>query len=124
MSGEWDDSSSRRRPRDERRGEKTVQEVSIVKMTKKRIPEFKTEEEERDFWQTHDTTEYVEDMEDVTSEVEVVRPKKQHTSLRMDQTMMSEIRKLAEEKGMGYQTLMRSWIYERLAEEKKRRRAG
>lgn len=37
----------------------------MVEVTSKKIPEFKTEEEEARFWDEHDTTEYEDEFETV-----------------------------------------------------------
>ncbi|MHB8841510.1 MAG: CopG family antitoxin [Candidatus Aquicultor sp.] len=87
---------------------------------KKKIPHFKNEEEEREFWQAHSATEFLDDMEDVTDEVIVTRPKKRLLSFRIDDEVIERLQKLARRKGIGYQTLMRVWVMERLEEEEKR----
>lgn len=89
---------------------------------KKKVPHFKSEEEEREFWKTHSVTEFLDDMEDVTDEVMVTRPKKRLLSFRIDDEVIERLQKLAQRKGIGYQTLMRAWVMERLEEEE--RRAG
>jgi predicted DNA binding CopG/RHH family protein len=83
---------------------------------KKKIPRFKTEEEAAAFWETHSFADYIDSTEEV--EVEYERPERQHISMRIEKQAISEIKEIAREKGMGYQTLMRSWIMERLADEK------
>ncbi|NCO65117.1 MAG: hypothetical protein COW32_07160 [Candidatus Aquicultor secundus] len=86
------------------------------------FPHFKNEEEEREFWKTHSVTEFLDDMEDVTDEIIVTRPKKRLLSFRIDDEVIERLQKLAQRKGIGYQTLMRVWVIERLEEEE--RRAG
>lgn len=49
---------------------------------------------------------------------ERVRERKQNLTLRMDLSRVEEIKALAEESGLPYQTLMRMWIFERLRREK------
>ena len=86
------------------------------------FPHFKNEEEEREFWKTHSVTEFLDDMEDVTDEIIVTRPKKRLLSFRIDDEVIERLQKLAQRKGIGYQTLMRVWVIELLEEEE--RRAG
>jgi len=46
-------------------------------MSKKKIPEFKSLEEERRFWQTHSFTEFLDDTEEVTDvEMVIENPKR------------------------------------------------
>ncbi|MDI6816874.1 MAG: CopG family antitoxin [Actinomycetota bacterium] len=86
---------------------------------KERIPEFKSEEEEHEFWSTHSGADYVYELEEVTESV-VVTPPKRKTTVRLDDAAIERIKALAERKGMPWQTLMRSWVYERLEDEEKR----
>ena len=48
-----------------------------------RAPKFKNIKEEREFWDSHDSTDYLDDFE-VAKDVVFVRPKKQVISLRLD----------------------------------------
>lgn len=91
-----------------------------MKSTKKQIPEFESEEEEREFWATHDFTDFVEATEEIRERIVDVRPPKAHISFRLNTDAIAELKALAGRKGMGYQTLMRAWILERLEEEKKK----
>ena len=50
------------------------------------------------------------------------RPKKQ-ISLRMEPSVIEELKAIARTKGIGYQTLIRMWVMERLAQERKRKTA-
>lgn len=88
---------------------------------KSRIPKFKNEDEERNFWATHDSAEFFDELE----EVEPIKPARPRTkdktiTFRADDELIERIKKIAGAKGMGYQTLMRAWLYERLEEEEKR----
>lgn len=80
---------------------------------KQKIPKFKTEEEIAAFWDTHDFTNYVEDTEpadDVTFE----HPKRETISIRLGKDQINEIKGLAHKIGLGYTSLIRSWITEKL----------
>lgn len=63
---------------------------------------------------------FLGDMEEVTDDVVVARPKKRLLSFRIDDEVVERLQKLAQRKGIGYQTLMRVWVMERLEEEEKR----
>lgn len=107
-----------------------------VKDTPRTIPTFATEEEAREFWATHDSTEYWDQMEDVTAtpppQLEVgpgregSRARKRPTADRMDLVslrspaeMIEAVKEIAMQRHLPYQTLMRSWIGERLVQEQK-----
>ena len=49
---------------------------------------------------------------------ERVREREQNPTLRMEPSRVQEIKAVAEERGVPYQTLKRMWIFERLRREK------
>lgn len=91
----------------------------------KKIPEFKTEEEEARFWDEHDSTEFIEDFEPVDIEVapeleeEIFnkRELKKPVTLRLEPNQIDAVKKIAVMKGLPYQTLIRMWITERIKSE-------
>jgi len=99
-----------------------------------RVPAFTSEEEAREFWDTHDSSFYWDQMVEVAdfrdsepipqSERPVSTAKRRRysepmdlLSLRFPGAMIEDIRKIAEERHLPYQTLIRSWVGERLASE-------
>jgi len=76
----------------------------------KPIPDFKNEDAERDFWATHDSTEYV----DWSKARRVIFPNLQLTkkpiSLRITESLLARVKMLANKKDMPYQTLMKQYI--------------
>ncbi|MDO8688412.1 MAG: CopG family antitoxin [Dehalococcoidia bacterium] len=83
-----------------------------------RIPEFKTIEEEAEFWDTHSTTEFEDEFEEVRDVQFVVsrgRPKKGIT-VRVDEETLSALTDQAHLQGIGPSTLVRMWILQRLRE--------
>lgn len=85
----------------------------------KKIPNFKNIEEERIFWDTTDTTELIESGELVPAkDVEFIRPLRTIT-IRLPEDSLKTLKLVAKKKGIGYSTLIRMWIKERLEEVKK-----
>lgn len=82
----------------------------------KTIPKFKSEREEAKFWKTHSVTDYEDDLTESTG-IRFPKPRKRLISLRIDDTMISSLKRTAAKKGLGYLTLIRLWIAERLAKE-------
>ena len=82
-----------------------------------KIPQFASEQEEAEFWAVHDSTLYLEDTEAVEVSFEDARPRKTEISLRLDAESVAELQAVARRKGVGYQTLIRMWVMERLAQE-------
>jgi predicted DNA binding CopG/RHH family protein len=74
-----------------------------------KLPKFKQIEEERAFWDSHDTTDYLDDFEEA-KDVVFLRPKKQVISLRLDPNIIRQLRKLADEEGLPPTTYARMLI--------------
>lgn len=85
-------------------------------MTRSRIPRFKSLEEEAEFWDTHDTTEFEDEFEEV--KIEVARPLIHTLAVRLDANTIGRLGAVARKKGVGLSTLARMWLLERLEEEK------
>ena len=93
-------------------------EKPTTKRAKSSIPRFKTIQEEAEFWDSHSTTEFedeFEEVKDVQFVVTRVEPKKDIT-VRLSQNTLAELTKRAREKGIGPSTLARRWILEHLRE--------
>ena len=78
----------------------------------KRIPKFKSLEEERKFWDTHPIDEYLDDLK--PAKVQFTKPRKRLISLRLDTDQVESLKKLADRQGLGYLTLIRLWINQHL----------
>lgn len=85
----------------------------------KEIPKFKNEDEEREFWTENDSTEFV----DWESAESVVLPKLKPTtrtiSIRISSSMLDKIRLVANKRDVPYQSLIKSFLQERIDEELK-----
>jgi hypothetical protein len=82
-----------------------------------KIPQFASEQEESEFWDTHDSTNYF----DETTEVEMVfvdqRPRVGLVTVPLDRDTVSRLVALANRRKVGYRALLAEWIVERLAAE-------
>jgi predicted DNA binding CopG/RHH family protein len=74
-----------------------------------KVPKFKNVKEEREFWDSHDSTDYLDDFKE-TKDVVFVRPKKQVISLRLEPEVINKLRKLAEKEGLPPTTYARMLI--------------
>lgn len=82
-----------------------------------KLPQFASEQEEAEFWATHNSTQYLDDTEPVDVTFVDVRPPKKQISLRLDADTIDKLKAVAQRRGIGYQTLIRMWVMERLAQE-------
>ncbi|HEY3397964.1 MAG TPA: CopG family antitoxin [Armatimonadota bacterium] len=75
----------------------------------KKLPQFKTEEEEMNFWDTHDDEEYLYEPLEMGTMHFRPEPKKQ-ISLRLEPSLIAELKQVAAENHVPYQTLTRGLI--------------
>ncbi len=90
----------------------------IEEKRKSRIPEFKSREEEAEFWDTHDTADYEDEFKPV--KVRFAKNLSQGITVRLDPTSLVALRSKAHEQGIGPTTLARMWILERLKDPKRK----
>ena len=84
---------------------------------KKNIPTFKNEAEERRFWQTHDSTEYVDWSEAAEVIMPKLRPSTRSISIRLPEAMVEELKVLANKRDVPYQSLLKVFLSERIETE-------
>ena len=80
----------------------------------KPIPLFKTEAEERKFWETHDSTDYVDWSRAQRVRFPNLKPSSTPISLRLPQHMLERIKIAANKRDVPYQSLIKVWLSERL----------
>ena len=80
----------------------------------KPMPEFKNEDDERKFWATHDSAEYV-DWEKAEKVIfPKLKPATKTISLRLSESMLSELKLLANKSDIPYQSLIKVFLRERI----------
>jgi predicted DNA binding CopG/RHH family protein len=92
----------------------------------KKIPTFTSEEDEREFWATADSTEYVDWSKARFVRFPRLRPSSTAISVRLPDTLLTELRLLANERDVPYQSLLKLYLTDRVRAERgyPRRRAG
>ena len=88
----------------------------------KPIPAFRSEDDERAFWATADTTEYFDWSQATTVAFPNLKPSTATTSLRLPQGMLDELKVLANQRDVPYQSLLKVFLAERLSAERHRPR--
>ena len=84
---------------------------------KKQIPVFMSEAEERRFWQTHDSTDYVDWSEAEAVLMPKLRPTTRSISIRLPEAMVEELKLLANKRDVPYQSLLKIFLSERIEAE-------
>jgi predicted DNA binding CopG/RHH family protein len=88
----------------------------------KRTPVFETEDEERQFWATHDSTEYVDWSKARVVRFPNLRPSSTAISVRLPDTLLTELKLLANERDVPYQSLLKIYLADRVKAERERAR--
>jgi predicted DNA binding CopG/RHH family protein len=89
----------------------------------KQVPEFKTEAEEFEFWSTADSTEYVDWSQAKRVKLIHLKPTLRTISVRLPVAMVEDLKILANQRDVPYQSLLKVFLAERLEQENLRRRA-
>lgn len=79
-----------------------------------RIPEFASREEQAEFWDTQDTTDFEDEFKPV--KVRFAKNLSEGLTIRLDPETLLRLRLRGRESGIGPTTLARMWILERLRE--------
>ncbi len=96
--------------------------MSKRKKTKKRVPGFRNEDEEREFWASHDSTEFVEWKDSVRARLPNLKPSTATISLRLPESMLEELKVLANKRDVPYQSLMKVFLAERIERERREKK--
>ena len=88
----------------------------------KAIPAFRSEDEEREFWATADSTEYFDWSRARRAVFPNLKPSTATISLRLPQGMLDELKVLANQRDVPYQSLLKVFLSERIAVERGRLR--
>lgn len=86
-------------------------------MKRKPLPKFRSEEQERDFWTNAESSQYVNWDAGKRVVLPNLKPSQKTISLRLPAMMLAEIKRLANKRDVPYQSLMKVFIAERLAQE-------
>lgn len=90
----------------------------------KPIPKFESEDEEREFWATHDSTEYVDWSQGRRVSMPSLKPSTKTISLRLPEPLLEDLKMLAHKRDVPYQSLLKIFLAERVQEELRSRRAS
>jgi predicted DNA binding CopG/RHH family protein len=87
----------------------------------KKIPKFRSEAAEADFWATADSTEYVDWSQARQVAFPNLRLSSTPISLRLPDALLMDLKRLANEQDVPYQSLMKVYLADRVSEERRRR---
>ncbi len=81
------------------------------------IPKFESEDEERAFWATHDSTDYVDWSHARRVTFPNLKLSTKTISLRLPETLLANLKMLANKRDVPYQSLLKIFLAERIEEE-------
>jgi predicted DNA binding CopG/RHH family protein len=87
---------------------------------KKQIPEFQSEDSERQFWAKHDSTGFIDWNKAETRKFTKLKPTLRTISLRLPVSMIEDLKILANKRDVPYQSLLKVFLAERLDQERRR----
>ena len=86
-------------------------------MKKKKVPKFKNEAEERLFWQQNDSSEYIDWSEAEEAVFSKLKPSTRTISIRLPESMLEDLKLLANKRDVPYQSLLKIFLSERIDSE-------
>jgi predicted DNA binding CopG/RHH family protein len=90
-----------------------------MKKSMKAMPTFQSEIEERKFWEINDTSDYFDLANAVKVTMPNLKPSTASISLRLSQSFLESVKLQANKLDVPYQSLMKIWLAEKLAESTK-----
>jgi len=87
-----------------------------MKNQSNKIPKFANEREEREFWETHDSADYIDWTQARRAAFPNLKPTTQSISLRLPVSLLEAIKSAANSKDVPYQSLIKIWLHEKLHE--------
>ena len=79
----------------------------------KAIPAFRGEAEERRFWETHDSSDYVDWSKAERVRLPKLKPSTTSISLRLPVALLDRIKVAANKRDVPYQSLIKTWLAEK-----------
>jgi predicted DNA binding CopG/RHH family protein len=89
---------------------------------KKKIPEFKSEADEFEFWSKADSTQYIDWSKAKPAKFPNLKPTLRTVSVRLPVAMIEDLKVMANQRDVPYQSLMKMFLADRLELERRMRR--
>ncbi len=84
---------------------------------KTKLPTFETEDQEREFWSSHDSTEYVDWDRAKLISIPNLKPSVQTISIQLPESILDGLKTLANKWDVSYQSLLKIFLAERIEKE-------
>lgn len=77
------------------------------------LPKFRSEAEERRFWETHDSSDHVDWSKAERVRLPNLKPSTTAISLRLPVSLLERIKVAANKRDVPYQSLIKTWLAEK-----------
>jgi predicted DNA binding CopG/RHH family protein len=83
----------------------------------KKVPKFKSEKEELEFWSTHDSADYLDYSKTKRALFPNLKPSTRTISIRLPESLIEHLKVLANKRDVPYQSLLKMFLIEKVKEE-------
>ncbi len=88
-----------------------------MKKIKNNLPKFKSEDEEREFWATHDFTDYADQFKKIQMDFSKLKLSTRPITIRLTESMIYDIKIMANKRDVPYQSLIKTILHDRIQQE-------
>ncbi len=89
----------------------------------KKIPRFNSEQEERAFWETHDSTQYVDTTRPIKLHFPNLHSSAAEITLKLPKLLIDNLKLLARQREISYEKLLEGFLWEKFQQETDGRRS-
>lgn len=88
-----------------------------MRSTRKKIPTFNSEDEEREFWSHADSTEYIDWSKTRERALSRLTPTLRKISISLPEFVVAELTRLAKKRDVSYESLLKTYLVDRIQAE-------
>jgi hypothetical protein len=88
-----------------------------MRSTRKKIPKFSSEDEEREFWSNADSTEYIDWARAKDRPMSRLKPTLRTISISLPEFVVAELERLATKRDVSYESLLKTYLVDRIQAE-------
>jgi hypothetical protein len=92
--------------------------------TRKEIPKFNSEDEEREFWASADSAEYIDWSQAREHALPKLKPTLRTISITLPEFVVAELTRLANKRDVPYEALLKTYLVDRIQAELAAERRG
>jgi len=90
-----------------------------MKKKLKKIPRFRSEKQERAFWEKNDSTDFIDWRKGERTSFPNLKPSLKSISIRLPESMIEQLKVIANKKDVPYQSLVKMYLSEKVRDDLK-----